>query len=398
MLTSDLKQMNEKKNICIVVSSPSTVKAFLVDQIKALSREYRVDIIANGVDQQFAEELDFCITPISIQIERKPNILKDVAALAILCKTFINNRYDLVHSITPKAGLLCMLAGALAGIKVRVHTFTGQVWATVDGKKRWLLKTTDKLISTFSTKLLVDSFSQRDFLIAEKVVTKEKAFVLANGSISGVNVGRFKPNAVAKQYIRSKFNISETAIVFLYMGRLNKDKGLIELAKAFARLKRKHTDVHLLVVGPDEENMRPLITEICSSFEPYLHIVNQTRQPERYMAAADVLCLPSHREGFGSVIIEAAAVGIPSIGSDIYGIRDAIEPDGTGLLFPVGDVGAISDQMVRISTENQLRLKMGKKAYERARCLFSENIVTTALLEYYHSVLSPSQSKAQKQS
>jgi glycosyltransferase involved in cell wall biosynthesis len=381
------------KKICIVVSSPSTVEAFMIDQIKALERYHKVWVIANSDNTSFLKERGVNAAIISVPIEREISLVSDISSILSLIKIFRELKYDLVHSVTPKAGLLCMIAGSLAGIRVRVHTFTGQIWATLYGRKRWLLKGADRLISFLSTNILVDSRSQRSFLLAEGVVKKEKSYVLANGSISGVDVDRFKPDRTVKQEVRMRYGISYKDVVFLYMGRLKGDKGLMELSEAFARLQKKHANVHLMVVGRDEEGMKPLIRNICGISSCRLHLVEETGTPQHYMAAADVLCLPSHREGFGSVIIEAAAVGIPSIGTDIYGISDAIVSDVTGVLFPVGNADALFQKMELMLTDDQLRMAMGEKARKRARLKFDKEIVTSALLVYYQGLLSRCDSK-----
>lgn len=384
------------RKICIVVSSPSTVEAFMIDQIKALERHYKVWVVANSDNPSFLKERGVDAAIISVPIEREISLVSDISAIISLTKIFRKMKCDLVHSVTPKAGLLCMIAGSLAGIRARVHTFTGQVWATLYGRKRRLLKGADRLISFLSTNILVDSRSQRSFLLAEGVVKKEKSYVLANGSISGVDVDRFKPDRTVKQEVRMRYGISHKDVVFLYMGRLKRDKGLMELSEAFAMLQKRHANVHLMVVGRDEEKMTPLIRNICGISSGRLHLVEETGTPQHYMAAADVLCLPSHREGFGSVIIEAAAVGIPSIGSDIYGIRDAIVPDVTGVLFPVGNAAVLLEKMEGMLTDDQLRMAMGEKARERACLKFDKGLVTSALLEYYQDILARFDSKGRR--
>ena len=322
-----------KKKICIVVSSMMTVKVFLMDHIAALSQKYSVSVVANTNDMDFFNDAGIKATLISIRIERKITLWHDLKALFQLFCLFRKCRFDVVHSVTPKAGLLTMIAGTLSNIPIRIHIFTGQVWVTRVGIVRWLLKSADCLFASLATDVLVDSFSQQNFLIKENVVTANKSRVLAKGSISGIDTVRFRPDASARKKIRSKENFSDSDIVFLYLGRLNKDKGLLDLGIAFSALCSDYDHIHLMVVGPDEENIQPRMENICASCADRMHFVDYTSVPEQYMAAADVFCLPSYREGFGSTIIEAACVGIPAIGSRVYGITDAIDEDVTGLLY-----------------------------------------------------------------
>jgi glycosyltransferase involved in cell wall biosynthesis len=161
-----------------------------------------------------------------------------------------------------------------------------------------------------------------------------------------------------------QLNISEQGVVFLYVGRLNQDKGLLDLASAFALLAEKDANTWLLVVGPDEEGMQRKMKAQVDVVIDRVRFVPYTDSPEQYMAAADVLVLPSHREGFGVVIIEAGAVGIPAIGSRIYGITDAIVENETGLLFEVGNVTDLANTMSRMASDKSLRHTLGEKRIE----------------------------------
>ncbi len=344
-------------------------------------------VVANTAGNHQNTDLRIPASFTPVEIERQIRPFADFLALLRLWRIFRQYRFDCVHSVTPKAGLLGMLAGALAGVPVRVHTFTGQVWATRKGVARSILKRMDWLLGALTTAPLVDSFSQRDFLVSERVLPEGKARVLAHGSISGVDTQRFQSNEKARAKIRGRYNIEPKDIVFLCVGRLSRDKGILDLAHAFAELADEHRGAHLMLVGPDEANIEGAVRTICKSCEGRLHVVGQTNTPEDYMAAADVFCLPSYREGFGSVIIEAAATGIPAIGSRIYGITDAIEEGRTGFLHEPGDVQGIAELMQRYLQDPGLRQRMGKAARHRARKLYAQEKVTDALMAFYAEVL-----------
>lgn len=376
-----------KPKICIVVAAEYTLKAFLLDQIRAMTDHYQVTVVANTASSDFLKKLGIDAEVVPVRIERKINVFADIQSLVRLFKLFRKGRFNIVHSFTPKAGLLAMLGGWLAGVPIRVHTFTGQVWATRTGLSRTLLKAIDRLFANFATNILVDSFSQRQFLIDQGVVSVAKSSVLAQGSVSGVDTVRFSPNPEARQSLRNRLGISENDRVFLYLGRLNKDKGVLDLVRAFAQVYPIYHDVYLLIVGPDEENLIPHLTEALGATQACLYLVGYTDCPQDYMAAADVLCLPSYREGFGSVIIEAASVGIPAIASRIYGVTDAVQDGLTGLLHAPGDVGGITEAMRRLLDDPDLRLKMGIQAQARAHRDFSKETLTSALLDYYSKVL-----------
>jgi glycosyltransferase involved in cell wall biosynthesis len=380
------------KRIGIIVSSPFTVMAFLTDQIDALSRSYQVCLVLNVGKGASLPDLNARVEVIAAPIVRNISVLRDLHAFLFLVALFSRRRFDAIHSVTPKAGLLAALAGAVARIPVRIHTFTGQVWATRSEPTRRMLKTADKVLARMATHLLVDSPSQRDFLLREGVVSAEKSRVLANGSICGVDTFRFRPDSELRKSIRQREGIAEDSVVFLYVGRLKVDKGVLDLAQAFARLGMDYGEDWLLIVGPDEEGLRPSMEKICSSVASRLRFVGLSNAPQEYMAAADVLCLPSYREGFGSVIIEAASVGIPTVASNIYGVTDAIEQGATGLLYAAGDVADLQSKMKQMMDDPESRAKMGANARLRARRSFSKELVTSALLDFYGSIVGQARS------
>lgn len=381
------------KKICFVVSSEMTITAFLLKPIAALSRLYEMSVVVNTLDTGFLQRHGIGARVFPVSVVRRVSPLDDLRALSSLVHLFREHRFDAVHSVSPKAGFLAALAGVLSRVPVRTHTFTGQVWVTRRGLSRFLLKSADKVLAFLVTHILVDSHSQRDFLLAEKVIQREKSAVLANGSISGVDEARFRPDPEARSMIRRGMGIPESDTLILFLGRMNRDKGVLDLAEAFSRLRTVRDRVHLVFVGPEEEGVFPRIREICASCANAIRHVDSTDVPERYMAAADMLCLPSYREGFGSVIIEAAATGIPAIATRIYGVTDAIEEGVTGLLHDAGNVGQLTDRMARLAGDPAQRRRMGEDARVRALRDFSQERVTTALLDHYRVALEGGRSR-----
>ncbi len=368
-----------------MLTAEFVVTAFLLNHLRALAGLYDITVIVNTRNPNFLAEQGIKATVIPIAIPRDIDLFHDFGALFKLIKIFNQQDFAAVHSVTPKAGLLAMLAAYIVRIPLRVHTFTGQVWATKYGFKRSLLKRFDCLIAFLTTHNIVDSPSQRQFLINEKVMTSAKSIVFAKGSISGVDVTRFKPNVLARENIRKQLNIAGDAIIFLFLGRLTRDKGVLDLALAFSYL--QNGGAHLLFVGPDEQNMRTEIMQITRLYGDSVHFVEHTNVPESYMAAADVLCLPSYREGFGSVVIEAAAVGVPAISSRIYGINDAVVEGETGLMHAPHDVHAIKICMENIMNNPTLGLKLGEQARMRAIRDFDSNLITQEWLNFYRENL-----------
>lgn len=379
----------KRPRVCIVVAAPLTLKAFMLGHLDALAGFAEVTVVADFTPADAAFAWPQAVTRVAIPIARPIAPWADLRALLALLGLFRRQRYDLVHSVTPKAGLLAMLAAALARVPLRLHCFTGQVWVTRTGPMRALLKSADRLIARLATQVLADSASQRTFLIAEGVVTALKSAVLAHGSICGVDTARFRPDAAARERVRLSLGIPAGAVVFLYLGRINRDKGLLDLARAFAEAGARQPDAHLLLVGPDEDNLNAALASAAAGCAARLHNAGITDRPQDYFAAADVCCLPSYREGFGTTIIEAAAAGIPAIGSRIYGITDAIVEGETGLLFDAGEVQQLARSMRTLAADAGLRARLGQQARQRAQRDFSSAVVTAALLEYYATLLAP---------
>ncbi len=375
-----------KKKICFVATVDWQIIWFLLEHIKAMDSKYDITVVVNAPDLVSLKSVGVDVPVLPVRIERSISILRDLKALIDLTRLFCTKRFDVVHSIAPKSGLLAMTAAFFSGTKKRIHIFTGQVWATQSGIMKRFLRGMDKIIATFATHILVDSPSQRDFLIGEKVVSVKKSSVLAKGSVCGVNCARFVPDKIARSVIRKELGIDESGVVFLFLGRLKTDKGILDLANAFTKVMATAQSSHLLIVGPDEENMREKIMSICRACREKLHFVDYTMVPEQYIASADVLCLPSYREGFGQVIIEAAAAGIPSIGSRIYGITDAIEEGVTGLLYEVGRIDDLADKIYQFIKNPALRKEMGQHARERVLRDFSTETLVSSMLNYYESL------------
>lgn len=376
-----------RARIAFVVSAPLTAEAFLCDHIAALSERFEVHLIANADPRAITHPALQRARRHRVGIVRTISPWSDMRAIAGLTVLLRREGYAAVHSLTPKAGLVTAIAAFFARVPVRIHTFTGQVWATRAGARRAALKKIDRLIAALDTHILVDSLSQRDFLRAERVLAPTQGVVLAHGSVAGVDASRFRPDPVKRASVRARLGIAGDAIVFLFVGRLTREKGVLELAHAFAQIAAERPDAVLLVVGPDEEGLGAAMRHACGPAAGRLVLAAQTAEPESYMAASDVFCLPSYREGFGSVIIEAAAVGLPAIGSRIYGVTDAIDEGRTGLLVDPQEATSLAGAMRDLAADTALRARLAYAARERALSDFSSSAISRALVDFYAAAL-----------
>lgn len=370
-----------RPQIYFVATVEYAVNAFLLSHLETLSKHFDVSVLVNCDDPLFLKKRGVNVNVIPLRIKRHISLISDFFCFIYMISIFLKDRPAAVHSITPKAGFLAMLAAAFVWIPLRVHIFTGQVWANKSGVKKNILKFLDCLISNLATFNFVDSASQKDFLIRERVILAKKSMVFGNGSVCGVNLKKFKSNKKLRDKIRAKLSVPNDALVYIYLGRLTKDKGLLDLASAFSKIRDNRA--YLIMVGPDEEDITYQLESLVGDNRDKFKLIGFSSDPQHYLAASDVLCLPSYREGFGSVIIEAAAMGVPSIASNIYGISDAVQNYKTGLLHPPKDIDAICECMESFLLDPGLLKAYGLAAKKRAVSEFDANLFSQHWLDFY---------------
>jgi glycosyltransferase involved in cell wall biosynthesis len=376
--------------VAMICAAPLTFNAPMRKHILKIGSHYQMTLVCGGDRSQLRPDILSATLFHGIPIKREISLIKDLHALYGLYNLFRDKHFDLIHSITPKAGLLAMIAGRLSGVQVRVHVFTGQVWATKKGLTRFLLKSLDRLTAALATHVLTDSFPQMTLLVSEGVVDEQKIQVLENGSICGVDPERFRPDSMARKEIRSKLAIPEEAVVAIFVGRLTRDKGISDLVEAFNLAAELAPNLHLLIVGPDEQNLTNELKKVAANVLDRLHFLGHSNEPEKMVAAADFFCLPSYREGFASVVLEAAATGLPTIASNIYGLTDAVKDGKTGFLHETKSVDQISALLVKYALDRNLRLKMGENARRRVIKFFSSDRLVDAQMLFYKTVLNSS--------
>lgn len=377
----------------IRIARISTVPFFVVTQlkhqIKALASAGAIVTVisSEGPELSSLEGLPG-IRHAAVDMPRSISPWRDMLALFKLIILFRVERIQIVHSTTPKAGLLTALAAFFARVPVRLHTFTGQPWVNMRGLKRWLARSSDWLVGKLNTRCYADSASQRLFLIEQKLIGGDDLEVIGAGSLAGVDVRRFDSerfSASEQDALRRSLDIPDDSRVLLFVGRINVDKGVRELLQAFLRLKQIQIDAHLVFVGQfdADSGVSGGISRDEIEQMPDTHIIGYTDCPEEYMAIADVLCLPSYREGFGTVVIEAAAMGVPTVGTNIYGLSDAVVDGETGVLVAPRNSEALFEAIANMLKDEVLRRRMSKAAKQRARTIFDADIISSLMVKEY---------------
>ncbi|BCO29313.1 D-inositol-3-phosphate glycosyltransferase [Rhodoferax lithotrophicus] len=397
-LLDDTDVMNTSMHLSnIRIARISTVPFFVVAQLKHQLVELglqgaQVTVIASDEPEMSLLRGLTGVRCMPIDIPRSISPWRDFKGLIHLYRFFMREHTQIAHSTTPKAGLLTALAAFLAGVPVRLHTFTGQPWATMHGLKRWLARTSDKLIGLLNTRCYTDSASQRQYLISQNIVKENKLFVIGTGSLAGVDTQRFdrkRFSSIQCAMLRKELDIPVSAPVVLFVGRITVDKGVHELIQAYAKIKTTGSDAHLVFVGrfDTESGVEGAILPRDIECLPDSHIVGYTDCPEKYFAIANILCLPSYREGFGTVVIEAASMGVPTVGTRIYGLTDAVEDGQTGLLVEPRDADKLADSLLNLLNDTSLRIMMGKAAMQRALALFDAQKVNLLVVNEYLALL-----------
>ena len=318
---------------------------------------------------------------VGVPMERHISPVKDFVSLVRLVWVFVKEKPYMVHSMTPKAGLLCMMAAWITRVPVRVHTFTGLVWPTATGMSRKILILTDKITCMCATNVIPEGEGVKQDL--QRCITKKPLKVLGYGNVKGVDLEYWKPSGKRERQYDGE------GLTFVYVGRIVKDKGINELVSAFLRLNKERFDTRLVLVGPYEDRFVPVLPETkrmideCEAIET----VGNQDDVRPFYEKADVLVFPSYREGFPNVVIEAGAMGLPSIVTDINGSREIVTDGENGVIIPSQDEERLYEAMKWMVEHPQERRRMAEKARPMVAERFEQGFVRTCLKDFYREIL-----------
>lgn len=323
----------------------------------------------------------------AVKMERHISPIRDFKSLLGLIKVFRKEKPQLVHSITPKAGLLSMLAAWVCRVPVRLHTFTGLVFPTAKGLKQKILIFTDRLTCACATHVVPEGQGVRNDLVKYKI-TRKPLKVLGHGNIRGIDLTYYdRTPEVMTQVTKIR---KEGLLTFIFIGRLVGDKGINELVSAFSALNNKYPGTRLLLVGSQEQTLDPLRHDTLIEIEnnPAIEAVGRKDDVRPWLAASDVFVFPSYREGFPNVVIEAGAMGLPSIVTDINGSNEIVIDGENGIIIPPRLTNPLYKAMESFITDAGFASRLSYNARELISSRFEQGYVRQCLKDYYKEILS----------
>lgn len=367
---------------------PQSLDTFCKGMLKELSAEYEVIALSSP-----GKTLDILgqregVRTIAVPMERHISLLKDLKSLFSLIRVFHTERPDMVHSMTPKAGLLCMMAAWLTKVPVRVHTFTGLVFPTSKGLLKRVLMLTDKITCACATHIIPEGEGVKNDLINNKI-TRKPLKVLGYGNVRGVDMEYYSRRPEVEG--RAEVIRNDNWFSFLFVGRIVRDKGINELVSAFSKLNVEYPKTRLFLVGDYENKLDPVDASTKNEIRHNVNIISVGRKAGNdllaYYAASDCFVFPSYREGFPNTVLEAGAMDLPCIVTDINGSREIIRDGYNGLIIPVHDEDSLYDAMKSMLEDTEKRLAIASVARQYIADHFEQGFVRQCLYEFYTQVL-----------
>lgn len=373
------------KKICFVVTVSMTADQFLRFGFEKFhNNDYEISLICD-MDEEYVASLPEYIHAFPIKMSRGIDPLGLVKAISSMKKIFKENNFDIVQYSTPNAAFYASIAAKKAKIPIRLYCQWGLVYLGFSGIKRTIFKTIEKIICRKSTDVQPDSKGNLDFCRQNGFYNAEKSRVVWNGSANGIDITKFdySNKEIWKKQIRQEYNIPDNKIVLGFLGRVGKDKGFEELMAAFKSLKSKYSDIVLLYVGPNEKP-DTVSQESLKYFEDCPDIIytgGWVNDAERYYAAMDIFLFPSYREGFGNVVIEAEAMGVPVVVSDIPGPQNGMVDGVTGFKVPARTVEPLVEKTSVLIEDKDLREQFGKAGTEFVAKNFDSEVLIKKIIE-----------------
>jgi len=376
-----------------ITTVPMALHVLLKGQMRYM-KEKGFDVIMVSADGREREAVlaDEGCPHVIIPMTRQITPFRDLVALWRLTRFFLKHQPDIIHSHTPKAGLLAMMAGKFAGVKIRIHTVAGLRFMTMAGFKRKLLVQMEKITGRFATHVWPNSFSLETYIREHQLVSPKKLEVIGKGSSNGINLQRYSPAALNPgklEAIKKQVGYDPQFTYLLCVGRIVKDKGIDELVRAFARIHAKNPSVRLLLVGDFEDELDPVSEETRRMLKTHPGVImpGWSEDVAYFMPLAFALLHPSHREGFPNVVLQAGAMGCPVICSAIEGNVDMVDHGQTGLLFEVRNEEALFQQVQFALAHPQEMKECARRLREKIEQYFDQQVVHHNIYTRYRQLL-----------
>lgn len=368
-----MSDYSKRKKILRIANTTGAIANLLKGQLKYLSESYEVVVVAPNGQERKEIELREGVRFIPLDMQRRFSPFRDLISLIKLMYILIRESPDIIHSITPKAGFLAMIAGGICGVPIRMHTFTGLLFPTSNGIKKTILKLADKVTCVCATNVYGEGYGVKNDLERFHITTKQIK-VLANGNINGIDLEYYKPEA-----------IKHDVFTYIFCGRIVGDKGMNELSYAFKKIVKQYHNVKLLLVGMFEDDLDPILPIAKEFFltSPNVSLVSWQKDIRPFLNSSDVLVFPSYREGFPNIVLQAQAVGLPAIVSNINGCNEIIRNNENGWIIPPKDEVALYERMCEVYIHRNELIPMKERCRQVVEKYFNNKFVWSALkMEY----------------
>lgn len=381
--------MMKKAKILRVTTVPGSLNTFCRGLLRELREQGGYEVVAVSSPGDALREIEERegVRTVAVPMERHISPFRDLKSLFGLIRVFRREKPTMVHSMTPKAGLLSMMAAWFCRVPVRVHTFTGLVFPTATGLTQKILILTDRITCACATHIVPEGEGVKNDLVTYRI-TKKPLKVLGHGNVRGIDLAHYNPELPEVQAEAAKIR-KPGIFTFVFIGRLVRDKGINELVEAFERLNKEYPKTRLLLVGPQEPELDPLKPETIAKIDNNKNIeaVGLQSDVRPWLAASDAFVFPSYREGFPNVVIEAGAMCLPSIVTDINGSREIIIEGCNGTIIPPRDANTLYQAMKSFVEQPDKRTQMASNARPLVASRYEQSYVRHCLMEYYHEIL-----------
>ncbi len=380
-----------KVKIIRTATVPISINILLRGQLHFLNQYFEIIAVScNGFELNEVREREGVAIK-SIEMQRNISPIKDFFAFIKLYFYFKKEKPLIVHSITPKAGLLSMMAARLAGVPIRIHTFTGLIFPSRTGLMQKLLIKLDQILCACATNIFPEGQGVKKDLEHYKITNKPLK-VIANGNVNGIDTNYFSPTALpieSLNKLKEELQIKELDVVFVFVGRLVGDKGINELVASFQEISQSKAKCKLVLVGSFESELDPLNAVTLSIINKNINIISVGFQQDvrPYLAIADVLVFPSYREGFPNVVIQAGAMGLPAIVTNINGCNEIIEEGKNGTIIPSKDEQQLEKAMLKMIDNQAYRLSLQQNSRPMICSRYEQQVVWEAILQEYQTLI-----------